>query len=45
MITERTPEPADDIELIRKKPLCRRLGFSEWTLQRKVKAGEFPRPI
>jgi predicted DNA-binding transcriptional regulator AlpA len=32
-------------ELIRKKPLSKLVGLSEWTIDRKVKKGEFPRPI
>jgi predicted DNA-binding transcriptional regulator AlpA len=45
MKQERAPELVDSIQLIRKKPLCKQIGLSEWTLDRKIKRGEFPKPI
>jgi predicted DNA-binding transcriptional regulator AlpA len=36
---------ADAIELITKPELCRRLKASPWTLDRKIRAGEFPKPV
>lgn len=35
----------NDIALVTKTALCERLQISPWTLQRKIKAGQFPKPI
>ncbi|QPC43879.1 AlpA family phage regulatory protein [Kaustia mangrovi] len=35
----------DPIELMRLAELAEKLGVSEWTIRRWVKAGHFPKPI
>jgi len=36
---------ADAIELITKDDVCGRLKISPWTLDRKIRRGEFPKPL
>ena len=37
--------PNHPLDLIRKRPLAKRLGVSPWTIDRWRKAGDFPEPI
>jgi len=45
MTTKQPTDASVGIELIDKRTVCDRLKLSEWTLQRKIKAGTFPPPI